>query len=195
MLLPLSQTITRSGRKASDEVIALTANLPADLAGMLRALTELCGGRGQVQPDGGVTVEQPDSSARQASAARQQLLAGEFTGNLLGAGIGGVALLQGGVDAGVRRREGGGQPLGLLLRGGGGIERTGVLALQATRLAPSRAARSAKHQPCGQRGGGGIQGERGGHGQVHEASFSAVPASPGRPKARTSPSGGSEGAA
>ena len=32
-------------RKASDEVHALTADLPQDLANMLRALTELCGGR------------------------------------------------------------------------------------------------------------------------------------------------------
>lgn len=32
-------------RKAVDEVEALTANLPAELGGMLRALTELCGGR------------------------------------------------------------------------------------------------------------------------------------------------------
>src|SRR5690606_30598252 len=31
-------------RKAIDEVIELTATLPADLAGMLRSLTELCGG-------------------------------------------------------------------------------------------------------------------------------------------------------
>jgi ATP phosphoribosyltransferase regulatory subunit len=32
-------------RKAIDEVIELTANLPADLATMLRALVDLCGGR------------------------------------------------------------------------------------------------------------------------------------------------------
>src|SRR5690606_34579391 len=32
-------------RKASDEVHALTADLPADLGNMLRALSELCGGR------------------------------------------------------------------------------------------------------------------------------------------------------
>jgi ATP phosphoribosyltransferase regulatory subunit len=32
-------------RKAIDEVVALTEGLPAELAGMLRALVELCGGR------------------------------------------------------------------------------------------------------------------------------------------------------
>nr|GFD51300.1 hypothetical protein [Tanacetum cinerariifolium] len=32
-------------RKAIDEVVALTENLPADLAAMLRALVNLCGGR------------------------------------------------------------------------------------------------------------------------------------------------------
>ncbi|KPZ24912.1 ATP phosphoribosyltransferase regulatory subunit, partial [Pseudomonas coronafaciens] len=32
-------------RKAIDEVIALTADLPQELASMLRALVDLCGGR------------------------------------------------------------------------------------------------------------------------------------------------------
>ena len=46
-------------RKAVDEVVALTADLPVSLAGMLRALVRLCGGRDVLVQAGALLAEAP----------------------------------------------------------------------------------------------------------------------------------------